>query len=278
MADAVSAATTPPASITPGGRPRLSTLMGSESPTAAAAATPPATAVPPPIPAAPAPTGAVVPPPLPGSPPATEPPAVPALRMRHPEAPAKVAAPPPAPAAAGKPAAAPRALASGPKSSKGVALTLGLVVVLLIGGAGYVYFMDPFGLFNRVAAPVAEVPAPTPPVAETPIVPDPVTVTPPPAPEPSPVAVVTPPPVPVETKPAEPPPPPPADPAVERIVAGYVITGARPDSAGGMVMIGGSVHRRGSVVHSESGLTFVGFEEGKLTFRDRNGAIYTRKF
>lgn len=199
--------------------------------------------------------------------------------MRAPDAPNARTATPPATAAATKPAATPRALASGPKKSTGVAVTIGIVVVLLIGGAGYVYFQDPFGLFNRTAAPVAETPplqpAPTEPVAVQ--TPEPAPVTPPTTPEPAPTETAVAP-VSVPAKPAEPPPPPPPDPVVEKIVAGYVIAGARADADGGMVMIGGSVHRRGSVVHAESGLTFMGFEGGKLTFRDRNGATYQRKF
>lgn len=70
----------------------------------------------------------------------------------------------------------------------------------------------------------------------------------------------------------------PQNPAYMSQVNNLVITGARANDAGGILMFGGQVFRAGEVVDKRSGLVFEGFADGVLTFRDPAGALYTRRF
>ncbi len=134
------------------------------------------------------------------------------------------------------------------------------------------YFMDPMGLFQ--SAPVAIIaPAPVPPPTPEPL--------PEPAPEPTEVVTVPPPaaPLPVELPaPTEPEPPPPPLPELQNVVSAFRITGARANDTGGTVMIGTTAYQAGEVADPIHSLTFVGFEDGVMTFRDPRGALYRRRF
>jgi hypothetical protein len=70
----------------------------------------------------------------------------------------------------------------------------------------------------------------------------------------------------------------PQNPAYMSQVNNLVITGARTNDSGGVLMFGGQVFRAGEVVDKRSGLVFEGFADGVLTFRDPSGATYTRRF
>ena len=152
-----------------------------------------------------------------------------------------------------------------------------------MAAAGYIYLADPLGLFQT--APVASTPPPKPPepVAdqEEPI-PTP-EVAPEAAPtESSPALDTAPTPSPaLDVAPAEPeppPPPPPPLPELRNVVSAFQITGARANSSGGMIMIGTTPYKPGEVVDTINRLTFVGFADGVMTFRDERGALYTRRF
>ena len=223
-----------------------------------------------------------VPPPLPSA--AFEaPPPVPAPAMPPPVRPAPTKPPvkganfPPPPGLAKKPGAPAAAATPKPavqeKPKTNVAL-FGLLA-LVIGGAAFVYFADPFGLFAPAPAPAPVAPPPPPtPVVEQPAPKDPdpapVVTEPEPTPEPA-----------IETVPEEPPPPPPPPPPLPEVtnaISALKVSGARMNTSGGIIMLGPRVYNAGEVINAELGITFVGFTEGTFTFRDERGALYQRRF
>ena len=158
-----------------------------------------------------------------------------------------------------------------PKANIGLVLLLALV----IGGAAFVYFADPFGLFAPAPAPAPVTPPPPPPpVVEQPAPkapdPAPVATEPEPAPEPTVEAIAS--------EPPPPPPPPPPLPEVTNAISALKVSGARMNSSGGIIMLGARVYNAGEVINTELGITFVGFSEGTFTFRDERGALYQRRF
>jgi hypothetical protein len=134
------------------------------------------------------------------------------------------------------------------------------------------------GLFQP--QPVAATPPPQPKPEEAPVTatvpePEPTVAT-----EPTPTNLLPPPtttPVLAET-PAEPEPPPPPLPELRNVVSAFRIAGARANSTGGMVMIGTTPYQPGETVDPINNLTFVGFTDGVMIFRDERGALYTRRF
>ena len=81
-----------------------------------------------------------------------------------------------------------------------------------------------------------------------------------------------------ETPAAPPALPPPQIPLISAAVAGFKISGVRADENGGSVMIGKQLYVAGEEVDQVNHINFVGFENGKLIFRDARGALYTRRF
>ena len=215
---------------------------------------PPTELVPPPLPA----IAFDPPPPIPTVRPAGAPPIKPPVKPAH-------FPPPPGYGKPSERAAQPQSAATAkPKAG----LTLLILLGLVIGGAAYVYFADPLGLFAHAQA--SEPAATPPPVAEAPAPetqPEPVAAEPEPTPEP-----------PAEIVPEEPPPPPPPLPEIVNAIAALKVSGARMNSSGGIIMLGTKVHNAGDVINAELGITFVGFSEGTFTFRDDRGATYQRRF
>ena len=236
------------------------------------------------IPVAPEATAAAAfdtPPPLPAA--AYEPPA-PAIAappsFPAPTKPIRPANFPPPPGfttrKADHPAAASKArtAAANPDKRPGVALLL--LLLLVVGVAAYLYLVDPLQLFQ--AAPLAATPAGAPAEAPIPVVPRPAPpiVAPAAAAPTEPASAID---APAEEEPPyEPEPPPPPLPELKNIVSAFKISGARSNSAGGMVMIGTTAYQAGEIVDPIHDLVFVGFADGVMTFRDPRGALYPRKF
>jgi hypothetical protein len=179
----------------------------------------------------------------------------------------------------GQPAAPKPSRNARPEGGRKSSLTLLLLLLLVVAAAGYIYLADPLGLFQTapVIAPPPSQPTPAEPVAPEPA-PAPTV-----APEPSPSesapehapALNS---APAEPEPAEPEPPPPPLPELRNVVSAIRITGARANGTGGIVMIGTTTYQPGEVIDPIKNLTFVGFADGVMTFRDERGALYTRRF
>jgi hypothetical protein len=194
-----------------------------------------------------------------------------------------------------------------PPSPRTIGLALGGVVILVLGAIGYLLFLDPLGLFKDAESPQAAAPAATAPAA-TPAQPA--------QPAPAPAATIAdpgpglmeetpefamPPPAPlvageeiapgvvrlprdadpVSATPAprtyEQPAPKP-NPAYTALVNNLNISGIRPNSSGGFLMVGTILYRPGDIVDQQSRLEFVGLDGQVITFKDPAGAIYTRRF
>ncbi|HUG11379.1 MAG TPA: hypothetical protein VMM36_10210 [Opitutaceae bacterium] len=190
-------------------------------------------------------------------------------------------------------------------------LVLFSIAILVLGGAAYLFFMDPFGLFNdeepaRAAAPAVTTPAATPasiPAQAAPA-PAPQAATPAPAesapefkmPEPAPLTAgeeiapgvvrlppdasqtSMPPPAALPEERAYEPPAPKPNPAYTALVNNLNITGIRANTSGGFLMVGTMMHRPGDIVDVQSKLEFVSIDGPVITFRDPHGALYTRRF
>jgi hypothetical protein len=183
------------------------------------------------------------------------------------------------------------------------------LVVLVLGGGGYLFFMDPFGFFKgdepaQAAAPAVTTPAVAPASTPVPVVSPPQAATPAPAesapefkmPSPAPLAageeiapgvVRLPPDAPQTSMPPpaalpEPraiePPAPKPNPAYTALVNNLNITGIRANASGGFLMVGTMKHRPGDIVDAQSKLEFVSIDGPVITFRDPFGALYTRRF
>jgi len=74
------------------------------------------------------------------------------------------------------------------------------------------------------------------------------------------------------------PPAPKPNPAYTALVNNLNISGIRPNSSGGFLMIGTMLYRPGDIVDVQSRLEFVGLDGQVITFKDPAGAIYTRRF
>jgi hypothetical protein len=195
-----------------------------------------------------------------------------------------------------------------PPSPRTVGLVIGGVIILVVAGLGYLLFLDPLGLFKDAEPPQAAAPAVTAPAAtapaQTPTQPAPAAAAPTAAAEPglieetpeftmplpAPLAageeiapgVVRLPPDAAgvsapESRAYEPPAPKP-NPAYTALVNNLNISGIRPNSSGGFLMIGALLHRPGDIVDQQSQLQFVGIEGQVITFKDPAGALYTRRF
>lgn len=195
-----------------------------------------------------------------------------------------------------------------PPSPRTVGLVIGGLIILVVAGLGYLLFLDPLGLFKDAETPQAAAPTATPPAASAPAQPAaqpapaaaaqtaspepglieemPEFTMPPPAPlaageEIAPGVVRLPPDADGVSAPeprAYEPPAPKANPAYTALVNNLNISGIRPNSSGGFLMVGTLLHRPGDIVDQQSQLEFVGIEGQVITFKDPAGAIYTRRF
>jgi hypothetical protein len=64
---------------------------------------------------------------------------------------------------------------------------------------------------------------------------------------------------------------------VSEYLAGIHVSGVR-DSERPMVIIGGKSYFSGEILLEEPGLTFIGFRDKRIAFRDSNGIVYLKSF
>jgi hypothetical protein len=257
-------------------KPRLASLLGTPpaepGPAAPLEPVPESAPLTPSLEPPPLPAAALEPPPLSKTPPAFPPPgktAGPVFKASR--NPANF--PPPPGYGSKRPVPSPATTA---KPERKPAIALVTLLVLLIGGAGALYFFDPLGLFGKKAPPTVTAAQPEP-AATEPVKTEPAAAEPTPArEEPSAATVAVAPPE--EPREIEPPPPPPPLPEITNAIAALKVSGARMNSSGGVFMVGTKVYNAGAVLDPELGITFVSFKDGTFTFRDERGAIYQRRF
>jgi hypothetical protein len=196
-----------------------------------------------------------------------------------------------------------------PPSPRTVGLVLVGIVILVLGGAAYLFFMDPFGFFKgdepvQATAPAVTKPAGTPVTTPAQTAPAPQTAAPAPAeaapefkmPAPAPLAAgeeiapgvvrlppdapqtSMPPPAALPEPKAYEEPAPKPNPAYTALVNNLNITGIRANTSGGYLMVGTMMYRPGDIVDAQSKLEFVSIDGPVITFKDPFGALYTRRF
>jgi hypothetical protein len=224
---------------------------------------------------------AVVPPPLPLLTVAPEMPAFPVVQPpAPPPLPSAGAVPPPLPPIKAPPVVVPAPYkANAPvKSSKSTMVLAGMLVLLLIAGAGGYFFLFAANEPEPAAAP-APVAAPDPGPVPGPVAPK---VVPPPVP----IEPLPPPPAPFQAVPgpeAAATPAKPLKPVVTPVFRAWVsdvrVSGVRSGSST-LAIINGRIARPGDIVDAAEGIVFDGVDDKRkaLIFRSRNGALLEKTY